>query len=299
VTTESSQDAGDPIAVAANRIREAGKWLIAAAAAVGAALIAGSQLSSIGKLNVCTSSSEQCLRLPASLLGAIIALVSIAYIMWSAVQLLLPVEVTVTDLANHWDAANPKWADVKFFKENPAYLGYSHPNELGKARIDAWTQLTEAEATAKSALDSEREIRERDVEQARKVFDDLQDRTRTITSIAQYQLLKDDFKRFSKKLLPAVALAAIGVVLFAWAANPPSPVAPSITMKGATLAHADLRQANLKGVDLSGANLSDADLRGAQLDGANLKNVTWRNTKCPDGTNSDENNHTCLGHLTP
>jgi Pentapeptide repeats (8 copies) len=299
VTTQSTQDAGDPLAAAANRIRDAGKWLIAAAAAVGAALIAGSQLSSIGKLNACTARSEQCLRLPVSLLGAIIGLVSIAYIMWSAGRLLLPVEVTITDLANHWDASKREWADAQFFKENPAYLGYENPSELEHARTDAWTRLTDAEDAAEPTSERERAIRKSNIAQARKEFDELQDRTMTVTSIAQYQLLKDEFSRFSRKLLPAAALAAFGVVLFAWAANPPSPSAPSVTMKGADLVLADLRQANLKGVDLSGANLSYADLRGAQLDGANLKNVIWDNTQCPDGTNSDNNNHTCLGHLNP
>ena len=38
-----------------DRIRDAGKWLIGASAAVGAALIAGSQLSDIGSLPLCAS----------------------------------------------------------------------------------------------------------------------------------------------------------------------------------------------------------------------------------------------------
>ena len=299
MTAQSPPESSDPLAVASDRIREAGKWLIAAAAAVGAALIAGSQLSSIGKLSVCAGVNEQCLRLPASLVGSIAGLTAIAFVMWSAMQLLLPVGVTITDLASHWDASSSKWADANFFRKNPAYLGYSSPQALEQARTDAWTRLTSAEAIAKAASDSDREARDRDVEQARREFEELQDRTMTITGIAQYELLKDKFTHFSRKLLPATAVAAAGIVLFAWAANPPTPHASSVTMKGAYLVHADLRQANLKMVDLSGANLSDADLRGAQLDGANLKNVMWNNTRCPDGTNSDRDNHTCLGHLAP
>lgn len=261
MTTQSTQDASDPLAVASNRIRDAGKWLIAAAAGVGAALIAGSQLSSIGKLSVCTPTSEQCLRLPLSLLAAVVGLVSIAFIMWSAGRLLLPVEVTITDLADHWDSPRREWADAKFFKKNPAYLGYGHPRELEQARTDTWTRLTDAEATAESASGPQRENLERDIVQARKEFDEVQDRTMTVTKIAEYQLLKDEYTHFARKLLPAAALAAIGVVIFAWAANPPSPDVPSVTMKGAILAGADLRQANLK-VSISAARICAALICG-------------------------------------
>jgi hypothetical protein len=44
---------------------------------------------------------------------------------------------------------------------------------------------------------------------------------------------------------------------------------------------------------LTGADLTGADLRGA----TGLESATWVNTICPDGTNSDNNGATCLGHL--
>jgi len=47
-----SEPATDPFERANDRIRGAAKWLIASSAAVGAALIAGSQLSSVGKLEI-------------------------------------------------------------------------------------------------------------------------------------------------------------------------------------------------------------------------------------------------------
>jgi uncharacterized protein YjbI with pentapeptide repeats len=48
---------------------------------------------------------------------------------------------------------------------------------------------------------------------------------------------------------------------------------------------------------LSGANLFDANLSGADLTGATLTGVIWAHTICPDGTNSDDNGGTCVGHL--
>ncbi len=69
----------------------------------------------------------------------------------------------------------------------------------------------------------------------------------------------------------------------------------------------DLRNTDLRGADLSFTTLSyvslnNADLRGANLLGAkrkvgtDLSGVTWGNTTCSDGSNSDDNdgdNFTC------
>ncbi|MBH24231.1 MAG: hypothetical protein CMH57_07235 [Myxococcales bacterium] len=85
------------------------------------------------------------------------------------------------------------------------------------------------------------------------------------------------------------------------------------TLSGALLQESLLTSALLRYTNLSGADLSDADLTGASLDRADLTNanlagatgltssnvflVTWDNTTCPDGTNSDGNGGTCVDHL--
>ena len=76
---------------------------------------------------------------------------------------------------------------------------------------------------------------------------------------------------------------------------------------GADLAFANLRNADLTGAVLTEAILDDADLTGADLTGADLTGaylyytildfVTWSNTTCPDGTNSDDNGDTCEFNL--
>ena len=73
-------------------------------------------------------------------------------------------------------------------------------------------------------------------------------------------------------------------------------------LAGADLSGANLNQARLvrtvlRNADLSGARLSQATLLGADLSGANLTGITWLHTKCPDGTNSDDNGGTCVGNL--
>jgi hypothetical protein len=74
-------------------------------------------------------------------------------------------------------------------------------------------------------------------------------------------------------------------------------------LSNANLNEADLSGANLSFASLSGANLNKADLTGANLTGAittgaNFNMVTWSNTTCPDGTNSNASTpETCVGHL--
>ena len=51
------------------------------------------------------------------------------------------------------------------------------------------------------------------------------------------------------------------------------------------------------GIDWHGCNLIGADLFDANLSGDDLSRVTWSNTSCPDGTISNDNGGTCIGHL--
>jgi hypothetical protein len=84
-------------------------------------------------------------------------------------------------------------------------------------------------------------------------------------------------------------------------------------LRGANLQGANLQGANLQNGNFSGANLSNANLQGANLQGdtltdatlldattkgANLHKVTWSNTTCPDNTNSNNDQGTCLNNLS-
>lgn len=54
-----------------------------------------------------------------------------------------------------------------------------------------------------------------------------------------------------------------------------------------------LRDANLSGADLSAVTFAGADLKNALLQNANLEGSFWINTRCPDGTMSNENDFRC------
>ena len=71
---------------------------------------------------------------------------------------------------------------------------------------------------------------------------------------------------------------------------------------GAYLYASNMQGANLESSVLSGAyvvaiNLVDANLLHADLSDLDFNGVSWGNTICPDGTNSDDNGDTCQNNL--
>jgi hypothetical protein len=72
-----------------------------------------------------------------------------------------------------------------------------------------------------------------------------------------------------------------------------------VNLSGATFSFTYMVNANLTDAFLENATFSDSTLSGVNMTGATLTGVTWSSTYCPDGTNSDDDGNTCIGHLTP
>ena len=68
-------------------------------------------------------------------------------------------------------------------------------------------------------------------------------------------------------------------------------------LRSAVLSQANLENADLTQADLTAAKLGGADLTGARMTQAILTGVTWNQTTCPDGTNSNADGGTCLANL--
>jgi hypothetical protein len=279
----------DPLKPASELIRSAAKWLIGSLGAIGALLIAGSQLSSIGSLQ----GSDY--RLRWAVVGLGVSLAAILLAIWRVTALLIPTSVGIEELANQWTRARPGQAGVSRWKRwrYPAvhYLA-THRQYLGGDRTrtvpdvrDAWwnTSFDEEEiAPIRSLIEG-------------------------VESIAAYQTLLARFRSARWWISGLVLIAALGIGVFAWAANPAADVAASL--RNADLSRADLTGAELREADFTGANLSHADLKGAQLQDAVIDDVVWNGTTCPDGTNSDDVGETdddgaiaggtCEGHLQP
>jgi hypothetical protein len=168
----------------------------------------------------------------------------------------------------------------------------------------------EALAASSEAEEDLRRAGQVDKAKAKEALDDANQTLRetyrvgdAIVSLANQIHLGSLFRtRTLPRSLVAVLVAALGVGMFAWAANPPL-IKPGASLRNVDLSGSDLTSANLQNLDLSGSNLegtdlTGADLRGANFEGANLLNVIWSNTLCPDGVNSEEAGGTCVNHLT-
>ena len=64
----------------------------------------------------------------------------------------------------------------------------------------------------------------------------------------------------------------------------------------AELRYVSLRSADLTGADFTGAKIYDCNFIGGSLADAILIGVDWRDTQCPDGSNTDTNG---LGYCLP
>jgi hypothetical protein len=300
VGAEPDLSVGPRVEARDNQIREAAKWLIGSFAAVGAALIAGSQLSSIGKLPVCLPNSIDCGRLWIAGGGAVLALIGVMGAIWTGVRLLAPDRKQSSTLKGDWKPGRPVY---EYFKANPEQLqGFKDLDDMTSSEAVASKRYDDLDAKLSNASTSERDKIIEGMEDAAEKLRVVIRRQDDVVSIANHVEFVHFFRtKALKALLGAAGAAALGIIAFTWAANPPTAVS-SVAARGADLAGSDLRGANLQGVDLTGANLRGTDLtgatlKGATLDDANLTEVVWSGTICPDGTNSDSADDSCENHL--
>lgn len=291
---------------AAARLRDAAKWLVASFAAVGATLVAGSQLSSIGKLPICFDwLSLRCSRLPIAILGAIVGLVSVVWAIWIAVELLTPESMAPDRLKEEWKRGE-KSAVYRYFHLNPSYMqGFIDFEDQERLVAEAYARFDELDKEHDQAPDPQRRAIAKEMRRVKSEIENLLAKSEAVVAVANEVAYAATFRSKSKRgILLAAGFASLGVVVFAWAANPPtSKPLPSVSLIGADLVGADLGGANLRLADLSSVNLtgvdfSDSDLEGAILDGAVLSRIKWSNTVCPDGSNSDAAGGNCLNHLS-
>jgi hypothetical protein len=294
-------------------LRDTAKWLLASLGAVGAILVAGSQLSSIGKLDVGHPwDGEETYRFAAALIGLTIALVAVGVSIKRVVDLLVPQDATLGDLKDQ--LANSKSSVAQLFAREPAYLEpYGSVAELERSQDELQqerTTRTESLKSLKEDLEAQTKAKQntqakkKEIEDAETALNDTRARlgqvyrdAEALAGIGAYLTVKDKFKIMVKDLVVAAAAVAVGTTLFAWAANPEETATPKLS--GAKLTGAVILDGSLEGVDLTEAVLKNADLSGTSLKGAAVDGVTWTGTRCPDGHKVKDDQETCSGHLVP
>jgi hypothetical protein len=189
-TTETQQDPGG-VQAAIDRYRDLAKYLITVFAGVGALLVAGTQLASIGKL----SWSDTRDRVLAAGIGLALAVAAIATIVAIALRVLRPVEMSLDDVV-----ADPVLR---------AYVD-SRPSLLGTAG----DVKTLRDIVSSSLLD----------EDERPTWSDI---AQDVVNVAAYRRMRSTFEGSWRWMLIAAIAGVIGVSAFAWGANPPESVTAS------------------------------------------------------------------------
>lgn len=196
----------DPYASAVQTMRETAKWLVTALAAVAATLLAGTQLSSLGAFE------WQENRLLLALASSAVALFAVGRVIWATTRVLTPEWLSIPELVEN-EAANNNTDDMKFIKEKPHLLGrYDSVGALQSAYehlISSRNQLI-----ARERWD---EARQKDNE--RKVLGRVRS---NLLFAVRAERIRRQLDRAVKIMFRWGILAAVGIILFVWAANPPA-----------------------------------------------------------------------------
>lgn len=287
--------------LANSRIRDTAKWLIGAFAAVGAALLAGIQLSSLGRLPACVGSAG-CGRLWGALFGLLLGLAGVGAAVWLAASVMTRPSRSEQQLNEEYKDEGSELR--RYFDANPVYLqGFNDIDDLVSHETDAYSKFDALSVRFAEATDDEQKRLLEELNEADSDLADVLSRSEAVVSLANQISFSTYFRRRALRGIMGSALGvAMGLAIFAWAANPEGSVAPTAALSGTSLSGADLSEANLtnlamKGVDFSNAKLTNATLEGANVTGSTFDGVVWGNTTCPDGSNSDDDGGTCLNHL--
>lgn len=222
-TAASAESTGGPAPSSpADRVRQTAKWVIAAFAAVGGALAAGVPLSSIG--------SVSWWRVLIAGVAVLAAFGGIALAVINVGHVLDPNEATLEKVKTSEALKQRLGEDASF------YGGFQHDRDHLIARyLNVSEELRSDQAHRWEAL--RRDAADPSVTAA--VAKEHKDRHDTIVaglneernalgrvvqlwrSIVIYEETKDDYRRARRPILIGAALALLGLVGYAWAANPP------------------------------------------------------------------------------
>lgn len=194
---------------AANQVRQNAKWLIAAFAAVGAALAAGIQISNLGGVH-------GTVRLLGAFIGAALGLLGILVAIWNVGKVLDLQEATTSELAKSTALSGR-------LEQEPTFLGGFGHESVTKLVEDYGRTLAEVRvaqrATWKKPND---EIAAVHLKSLSAEFDALSQVVDFLRTVVIYDKTHAQYMKARSWVLAGAALAFIGLISFAYAANPPA-----------------------------------------------------------------------------
>ncbi len=205
-----AEPSGDRIASASNQIQGTAKWIIAAFAGVGAALIAGLQLTGLGKLDFA--------ELLIAVAGLTLALAAVLVAIWVVSRVLTPPEILLDELPEFVGELTRK--DVTLLKGQAADLDtlltrFKAMEEASRLR---W-ETVEVKRDAGNAADAE--AAEKEAEAKDEQYESLEDAVAFLRRLALNQKVRKAFRDMWPWLVGTVIAVAIGVVDIAYMTNRP------------------------------------------------------------------------------
>jgi hypothetical protein len=217
-----ADQSGDRITSATAQILATAKWIIAAFAGVGAALIAGLQLTGLGKLDID--------ELLVAVGGLAIALCAVLMAIWVVSKVLTPPTILLDELPEYVGELTRK--DITLLKTQAADLAtlMARYKEVGEESRLKWDEIYRAKKEGKIEAAKQ-------TEQTAKAIDEhlamLANASNYLRSVALNMKVRKAFKNMWWPLVGAVAAAVVGVVVLAYETNQPEdkPKLPPHTTK--------------------------------------------------------------------
>ncbi|MEJ7792245.1 MAG: hypothetical protein WKF65_09780 [Gaiellaceae bacterium] len=198
----------DPLAKAADRIRETAKWLITIFTAVGGVLVAGSQLSDIGDLSFG--------RFVLALLAVFIGLAGVAFAVNQAASVMTASRVSLGDLA---EGSGDEMQNLRTrVNSDPALLvGYANVGALKQEYVDRHEKQKETYDAYYADVDSDIKYRAAELADARVAA--VEQSVDRLMAAASFERLGKAFDDARKKMFWGALVAAAGIVTFAAVAH--------------------------------------------------------------------------------
>jgi hypothetical protein len=225
----ASAGGSDNLEKAAERLRDAAKWLIGAFGAVAAVIFAGLTASNLGKLTTETPGH----RLTLALVGAVVAIVGIAYALAVAIRLASASTITVRDLTRElksWELSLE--AARKDLKADPALAPWGAVEHLigeyekAYKEYDRWAKAY-AESTSTRPNPAQ-------FNKAKFHLETLSEIVGGVLRTMSFLRLQHAFGRARIAIVVAMALAAAGALSFAWATTSVPPAGPQLGRQAVT-----------------------------------------------------------------
>lgn len=203
----------DAFSAAVDRMRETAKWIITLFAGLGAVLIAGTQLSSVGRLDP----ADDLWRLVTAGIAGLVALAALARIIWAATNVILAGEVTLAKLeeAEKRNSADP---EIQWIREHELLGGFDTVARLRERRaavLGSYAAYVTGESDEPPDAD--------EMQRIGPVAARLGLITQRVAGGVRFHRVEQEFRRTRTTMFVAGGAAAAAVLVAVWALNPPPP----------------------------------------------------------------------------